>query len=122
MKQNDNCIEKIKIINQAISEALGRWFDIMITADADEWAYLLEYSDEDMLNALFIFNHVWQNRAIKNGVLNTENATEMMEKFKGMIMDVFGIDTIELTHKVVSNMKRENKNGSKDCKNRQAEG
>ena len=122
MKQNDNCIEKIKIINQAISEDLGRWFDIMITADADGWAYLLEYSDEDMLNALFIFNHIWQNRAIKNGVLNTENATEMMEKFKGMIMDVFGIDTIELTNKVVSNMKRENKNGSKDCKNRQAEG
>lgn len=122
MKQNDNCIEKIKIINQAISEALGRWFDIMITADADGWAYLLEYSDEDMLNALFIFNHVWQNRAIKNGVLNTENATEMMEKFKGMVMDVFCIDTIELTNKVVSNMKRENKNGSKDCKNRQAEG
>ena len=122
MKQNDNCIEKIKIINQAISEALGRWSDIMITADADGWAYLLEYSDEDMLNALFIFNHIWQNRAIKNGVLNTENATEMMEKFKGMIMDVFGIDTIELTNKVVSNMKRENKNGSKDCKNRQAEG
>ena len=122
MKQNDNCIEKIKIINQAISEALGRWFDIMITADADGWAYLLEYSDEDMLNALFIFNHIWQNRAIKNGVLNTENATEMMEKFKGMVMDVFCIDTIELTNKVVSNMKRENKNGSKDCKNRQAEG
>ena len=94
----------------------------MITADADGWAYLLEYSDEDMLNALFIFNHVWQNRAIKNGVLNTENATEMMEKFKGMVMDVFCIDTIELTNKVVSNMKRENKNGSKDCKNRQAEG
>ena len=122
MEQTNDCIEKIKKINQAISEALGRWSNIMITADADEWAYSLEYSDEDMLNALFIFNHVWQNRAIKNGVLNTENATEKMEKFKGMIMDVFGIDTIELTNKVVSNMKGENKNGSEDCKNRQAEG
>lgn len=122
MEQTNDCIEKIKIINHAISEALGRWSNIVITADADEWAYSLEYSDEDMLNALFIFNHVWQNRAIKNGVLNTENATEKMEKFKGMVMDVFGIDTIELTNKVVSNMKGENKNGSKDCKNRQAEG
>lgn len=122
MEQANDCIEKIKIINHAISEALGRWSNIMITADADQWAYSLEYSDEDMLNALFIFNHVWQNRAIKNGVLNTENATEKIEKFKGMVMDVFGIDTIELTNKVVSNMKGENKSGNKDCKNRQAEG
>ena len=117
MEQTNDCIEKIKIINQAISEALGRWSNMVITADADEWAYFLEYSDEDMLNALFIFNHVWQNRAIKEGIFNPENATEKMEKFKSTVMDIFGVDTIKLTNKVVSKIKGENKNGSEDCKN-----
>ena len=117
MEQTNDCIEKIKIINQAISEALRRWSNIVITADADEWAYFLEQSDEDMLNALFIFNHVWQNRAIKEGIFNPENATEKMEKFKSTVMDIFGVDTIKLTNKVVSKIKGENKNGSEDCKN-----
>lgn len=117
MEQTNNCIEKIKTINQAISGALWRWSNIVITADADEWAYFLEYSDEDMLNALFIFNHVWQNRAIKEGIFNPENAKEKMEKFKSTVMEIFGVDTIELTNKVVSNMKGENKNGSENCKN-----
>lgn len=117
MEQTNDCIKKIKIINKAISEALGRWSNIMITADADEWAYLLEYSDEDMLNALFIFNHVWQNRAIKRGVFDKENAFEKMERFKNVVMEVFDVDTIELTKKVIDKKKGENNNGSEDCKN-----
>lgn len=116
MEQEHNNLEKIKEINWHISDALKKWSDIVTLADADQWSYFLDYSDEDMLNALFIFNHVWQNRAIKRGVFDKENAGEKMERFKNVVMDVFDIDTIELTSKVIGLKKGENNNGSKDCK------
>lgn len=116
MEQEQNNLEKIKEINGHISEALKQWSSIMINADADQWSYFLDYSDEDMLNALFIFNHVWQNRAIKRGVFDKENAGEKMDKFKNVVMEVFGVDTIELTNKVIDKKKGENNNGSEDCK------
>ena len=59
--------EDIKEINKHISDALKQWSEIMLLADSDEWSYSLEYSDEDVLNALYIFNHVAQNIAIKSG-------------------------------------------------------
>lgn len=116
MEQEHYNLEKIKEINWHISEALKQWSNVMIKADADQWAYFLEYSDEDMLNALFIFNHVWQNHGIKAGILNNENALEKMEKFKRVVMETFGVDTIELTNKVIDINKGENNNGSENCK------
>ena len=115
MEQTNNCIEKIKIINQDISEALCNWSDVVLHADADNWAYFLEYSDEDMLNALFIFNHVWQNRAIKQGVLSPSNAIERMEEFRNAIKRVFEIDTYELTDKVIKQANE--KHGTESKKN-----
>ena len=57
--------KQIKEINQHISDALQQWADIMLLADADNWAYHLEYSDEDVFNAVYIVNHVLMNRGIK---------------------------------------------------------
>lgn len=93
--------EAIKEINQHISDALDQWSDIMLKADADAWAYELSYSDEDLLNALYIFNHVAENIAIKSGFLNEKNVTEKMTAFKNSVKESFGFDTVELTKKCI---------------------
>lgn len=96
-----NNLRQIKKINKEISGALKFWQDMLLIADADEWAYYLDYSEEDLLNALYIFNHVAQNIAIKNGHFTEENVEEKMTKFREGIKEGFGFDTIELTNKVL---------------------
>lgn len=93
--------ETIKEINQHISEALEQWSDIMLKADADAWAYSLSYSDEDLLNALYIFNHVAENIAIKSGFINEKNVFQKMSAFKNSVKESFGFDTVELTNKCI---------------------
>ena len=68
-----------------------------------------------MLNALFIFNHVWQNRAIKQGVFSPSNAIDRMEEFRNAIKRVFEIDTYELTDKVIKQANE--KHGTESKKN-----
>lgn len=95
--------EDIKEINQHISDALKQWSDIMLLADDGEWSCSLEYSDEDMLNALYIFNHVAQNIAIKNGWYKDED--DIFNKITDLRMKIkesYGIDTIELAKKVLN--------------------
>lgn len=103
-----NVLEQIKEINQHISDALQQWSDIMLVADADEWAYYLDYSDLDALNAIFIVNHVLQNKAIKSGhIKSKEEALVKALLFKNSIKEYCGIDTIELTRKCLGIKKKE---------------
>lgn len=95
--------EKIKEINSHISDALEQWAAIMVTADADEWAYLLDYSEQDALNALTIFNHVLSNIGIKNGTLNEETVLNSAQKLRNLVKDMICIDSIELTNRVLKN-------------------
>jgi hypothetical protein len=96
-----NNLRQIKQINKDISDALKFWQDMLLISDADQWAYYLEYSEKDLFNALYIFNHVAQNIAIKKGFFTEENAEEKMAKFREGIKEGFGFDTIELTNKVL---------------------
>lgn len=106
-------LNEVKEINQHISDALKQWSDIMVLADADKWAYFLEYSDLDALNVIFMMNHVLQNKAIKSGYFKSpEEAYEKALSFKQAIKDVYGIDTVELTEKCLGIKKEENGNKS----------
>lgn len=93
--------DMIKEVNKEISEGLAHWQEILNLTDADEWAYYLEYSDEDLFNALYIFNHVAQNIAIKKGLFTDENAEAKITKLREGIKEAFGFDTVELTNKVL---------------------
>lgn len=93
----------IQEINKHISDGLEQWCDIVNTADADGWAYFLNYSDKDALNIIYIFNHILQNIGIKNGTINEKNAIEKGIAIKNAIKYYCGIDTVELTNKVFGN-------------------
>lgn len=93
--------EVIKEINQHISDALEQWSNVVLEADANNWAYFLEYSDKDLANALFIFNHVVANFAIKSGVLTEENVTEKISAFRNSLKDTFGFDSQELIKNIL---------------------
>lgn len=95
--------EEIKEINRHISDALEQWSAIMVTAEADEWSYLLEYSKQDALNALMIFDHVLTNIGIKNGTINEKNVVKIGRKMKSLVKDMIGIDSIELANRVLKN-------------------
>lgn len=93
--------EQIKEINKHISDALEDWANIMIASDADEWSCFLDYSDEDVLNALYIFNHVAASVAIKNGYFqDEEDAVDKMNLFRKYIYKTYGFDTKLLIDKV----------------------
>lgn len=105
-------LNEIKEINQHISDALEQWSDIMITADADNWAYYLNYEKKDALNAVFIANHVLQNIAIKSGYIkDEEDAFKKGTVFRQAILDFCGLDMQEVTREQLSIKNKEN--GSK---------
>lgn len=94
--------KEIKEIHQHISNALEQWVDIMNKADADEWAYYIDYSDKDLFNALYIFNHVAQNIAIKSNFIKDEQDAQLKTRaLRKQIKESFGFDTVELTNKVL---------------------
>lgn len=93
--------ENIKEINAHISDALAMWSDILLKAENDNWAYELNFSDDDLFNAFSIFDSVWGNRAIKDGILDEKNVVDKMTSLKECLKEVYNIDTIELAKKAL---------------------
>ena len=94
--------KQIQKEQKRIKEMLNKLSDVMVTADADDWAYYLEYSDEDLLNALQIFLHVAKDIAIKAGHYKDESeCIRKIADFRTEIKVAFGFDTWELAEKVL---------------------
>lgn len=94
MEQVDK--KAIEEINTHISDALSDWASVILKANADEWEYYLDFDSKDLFNALYIFSAVWQNNAIKRGVLNDENAIDRIKKFHKALEECFEINTFAL--------------------------
>lgn len=97
----------IESLQTEISKSLSMWQDILLHADADEWAYELNYTEEDLFNALYIFNHIGQNIAIKRGYVDEDNAEEVGRRFKQLVLENLGFDTVDLTNRVLNNINNE---------------
>lgn len=95
----ENSIREVQV---HISDALEQWAYIMNDIDAKEKAHLLHYKDEDLLNILLMFNHVVSNIGIHNGTISNPELGEAFGKdIRAFIKKYTGIDTIELTDKVL---------------------
>lgn len=88
--------EQIKEINTHIREGIRQWADICLTADANNWAYYLEYSKEDVANVCLLFQHVCSNIGIKAGIIREKEAEVFGERLHSLIKDMTGVDTHHL--------------------------
>ena len=95
-------LEKIATAKSEMSEAFWEWSDILIEADAKEWAYFLDFDKKDLFSTLNIFWRVWGNYAIKNGIFKSSNAGEKAKILVKAIEECFGINTIQLTEEMLN--------------------
>lgn len=88
--------EQIKEINNAISDGIAQWSNIMLESEANNWAFLLNYTPIDLMNASYIFQHVASNIGIKSGRINELNVVEFGNRFRKLIIDMTGYDPYDI--------------------------
>lgn len=94
----ENSIREVQV---HISDALEQWSYIMNDIDASNKAFMLHYKDKDLLNIIYMFEHIVANIGIHNKVVNETNATAMGNDLREYIKKYTGIDTVELTKNVL---------------------
>ena len=94
-KENDERKAQIAEVNKHIREGINQWADIMLTADADQWAYDLKYFPRDLMNAVLIYQHVASNIGIKAGRIDEEKAVEFGQRLRQLVIDMTGYDPHE---------------------------
>ena len=92
-KKNNN--SHIPEINQHIRDGINQWADIMLTAEADQWAYDLHYFPRDLMNATLIFQCVASSIGIHAGLINEEKAVEFGQRLRQLVIDMTGYDPHE---------------------------
>ena len=85
--------EQIQEINRHIKDGIEQWANICLTADADQWAFYLDYDKDDVMNATLLFHHVCANIGIKSGRIHEKEAIEFGERLNRLVLDMTGIDT-----------------------------
>lgn len=98
-------LESIATAKCEMSDAFWEWSDILIEADAMEWAYFLDYDKKDLFSTLNIFWRVWSNYAIKKGIFKSSNSEDKAKMFVKAIEECFGINTVELTKELINKKK-----------------
>ena len=108
MAETEERKEQIAEVNKHIRDGINQWADIMLTAEAYQWAYALKYFPRDLMNATFIFQHVASNIGIKAGRINEEKATEFGQRLRQLVIDMTGYDPHEFW-KDPKNLEKEDK-------------
>ena len=91
---------EIKEINTAIREGLNQWADVMLESEVKQWAYRLDYFPRDLMNAIYIFQHVASNIGIKAGVINEQNVVDIGNRLRQLVIDMTGYDP----HRILSDL------------------
>ena len=90
-------------VNDGIREGLRFWSDMMLRAEADEWAYKLNYFPTDLMNAVYIFQHVASNIGIKAGKIDEETAKVLGNQLRKLVIDMTGYDP----HGILDDLKKD---------------
>lgn len=89
----------VREVQVHISDALQDWANIMLDIEAHEKAHFLHYKEKDLVNAMYIFEHVLANIAIHNGSItpqNVDKATEMGRDLREYVKKYTGLDTHDI--------------------------
>lgn len=89
--------QSVEIINRHICEGVAQWADIMLQSEVDLWSYYLNYGTDDLLNAVYILQHVASNIGIKNGTITEKNVEELGQRIHDLVLAMTGYDTHKLT-------------------------
>ena len=96
MSKNEMMAQKIAEINQHIRDGVNQWADVMLMADADQWAVNLNYYPRDSVNATMIFQHICSNVGIKAGRIDAAKAEEYGNRLRQLVIDMTGYDPAEV--------------------------
>lgn len=80
--------------NVKIRDGIGMWAEIMLMSEADGWAYKLNYFPRDIMNAVYIFQHVLSNVGIKKGIIDEEKAVVFGKRLRELVKDMTGYDPV----------------------------
>lgn len=83
-------------VNQHIRKSIEFWAGTMLQSEADQWAYYLNYGTDDLLNAVYILQHVASNIGIKNGTITEKNVEELGLRIHDLVLAMTGYDTHKL--------------------------
>jgi hypothetical protein len=92
----------VREVQVHISDVLREWADIMLDIEANQKAHLLHYNEKDLVNAMYIFEHVLCNIAIHNGSItpqNVDKATEIGKDLREYVKKYTGLATWEISRK-----------------------
>lgn len=98
----------IREINSRMREGINIWADIMLMAEADRWAIELDYFPRDIMNAVYIFQHVLSNVGIKAGRINEDKAVEFGLRLRELVKDMTGYDPREIVKSQIKDEDRSN--------------
>ena len=90
--------QRIAEINKHIRDGINDYADIMLEAEVKNWAVELNYFPRDIMNAVYIFQHVLSNVGIKNGHINAEKAVEFGNRLRELVKDMTGYDSVEIAN------------------------
>lgn len=94
--------DKIVECKNMISKALNSCSNMLVVADADGFSFYMDFDEATVFNAIIVLNSIISNYAIKHGHIKTpEEAEEIGNKFRVVIKEMFGVDTIKLANKTI---------------------
>ena len=80
----------LKEINTAIRDGINQWADVMLESEVKQWAYRLDYFPRDLMNAIYIFQHVVSNVGIKSGRIDEKTAVEYGHRLSQFVNEMTG--------------------------------
>lgn len=88
MKKNSK--QTVQQVNEGLRGQMNTLADIMLMSEADQWAYLLNYFPRDIMNAVYIFQHVVSNVGIKSGRIDEKTAVEYGHRLSQFVNEMTG--------------------------------
>lgn len=90
--------QAIEEINKQIRAGLNDWADVMLESEAKLWAAQLTYFPRDIMNAVYIFQHVLSNVGIKANRIDEKKAVEFGKRLRQLVKDMTGYDPSDIAN------------------------
>ena len=84
----------LKEIEQHCRESLAMWSEVLSSANEQGWGAYLDFTHQDIMNAVTVMTSMCTNYALKSGKISTvEDASAIGEALHSFMLNYFGIDT-----------------------------